>query len=107
MESLHCDGAAINEPGTQMPRLADVGDHPGGASPYGVLDMVGNVYQWTDRFVDARTAKSVLRGASAYVPEPMRPDEPADPTGLKHTKGNWCASSSSLHIEWTAKCCEF
>ena len=73
-----------------MPPLADVAAHPGGASPYGVLDMVGNVFQWTDRFVDDRTAKAVLRGASAYIPEPMRPDEPADPAGLKHTQGNWC-----------------
>ena len=28
-----------------MPPLAAVTAHPGGASPYGVLDLVGNVFQ--------------------------------------------------------------
>lgn len=25
----------------------DVGSYPGGASPYGIMDMAGNVYEWT------------------------------------------------------------
>ena len=29
---------------------ADVDAHPAGASPFGVMDMVGNVWQWTDEF---------------------------------------------------------
>lgn len=32
-----------------FPQLADVDAHPDAASPYGVLDLVGNVYQWTVR----------------------------------------------------------
>ena len=40
----------------------DVDSHLDGASPYGVLDLVGNVYQWTDRFTDNHTAKAILRG---------------------------------------------
>jgi hypothetical protein len=31
---------------------SDVDAHPHGASPFGVMDMVGNVWQWTDEYVD-------------------------------------------------------
>ena len=33
---------------TQLNRTADVGSYPEGASPYGVLDMAGNVWEWTN-----------------------------------------------------------
>jgi formylglycine-generating enzyme required for sulfatase activity len=35
-------------------RTAPVGTFSGGASPYGIVDMVGNVWEWT--------AESVIRG---------------------------------------------
>lgn len=43
--------------------------HPQGASPFGVLDLVGNVWQWTDEYRDTHTRSAVLRGGSAYRPQ--------------------------------------
>jgi len=48
---------------------ADVGAHPLGASPFGVMDLVGNVWQWTDEFVDEHTRAAILRGGCAYQPK--------------------------------------
>ena len=46
-----------------------VGAHPQGASPFGVLDMVGDVWQWTNEFQDEHTRAAILRGGSAYQPQ--------------------------------------
>ena len=47
----------------------DVDAHPSGASPFGVMDMVGNVWQWTDEFIDEHTRAAILRGGSYYEPQ--------------------------------------
>jgi formylglycine-generating enzyme required for sulfatase activity len=43
--------------------------HPAGASPYGVMDTVGNVWQWTDEYTDEHTRAAIVRGGSYYQPQ--------------------------------------
>lgn len=50
----------------------DVDAHPKGASPFGVMDMVGNVWQWTDEYVDDHTRAAIVRGGSHYQPQGSR-----------------------------------
>jgi gamma-glutamyl hercynylcysteine S-oxide synthase len=47
----------------------NVNAHPDGASPFGVMDMVGNVWQWTDEYVDEHTRGGILRGGNYYRPQ--------------------------------------
>ena len=64
-------------------RPADVGSHPNGASPYGVMDMSGNVWEWVADWYHAeyyadtpshnpagpsKGARKVLRGGGWDVP---------------------------------------
>ncbi len=51
---------------------SDVNAHPKGASPFGVMDLLGNVWQWTDEFVDDHTRAEILRGGSHYQPQGSR-----------------------------------
>lgn len=43
--------------------------HPQGASPFGVMDLVGNVWQWTEEVQDEHTRAAILRGGSYYQPQ--------------------------------------
>jgi formylglycine-generating enzyme required for sulfatase activity len=44
----------------------DVDAYPQGASPFGVMDLVGNVWQWTDEYGDEHTRAAIVRGGSYY-----------------------------------------
>jgi gamma-glutamyl hercynylcysteine S-oxide synthase len=65
------DAKAVPEPdqGRTMRGPDSVDAHPAGISPYGVMDMVGNVWQWTDEYVDDHTRGGILRGGSDYQPQ--------------------------------------
>ena len=47
----------------------DVFAHRDGSSPFGVLDLVGNIWQWTDEYIDEHTRSAVIRGGSYYRPK--------------------------------------
>jgi formylglycine-generating enzyme required for sulfatase activity len=68
------DAKAVPTPdkGRNMRGPDDVNSHPSGASPFGVMDMVGNVWQWTDEFTDDHTRAGILRGGSYYQPQGSR-----------------------------------
>ena len=58
--------------GRDMAPPSDVTAHLKGASPFGVMDLVGNVWQWTDEYVDEHTRAAILRGGSHYQPQGSR-----------------------------------
>jgi len=68
-DTWRADVVPAPETGRRHPPPADSGAHPAGASPFGVLDLVGNVWQWTSEFHDAHTRAAVLRGGSRYQPQ--------------------------------------
>ncbi|MGA2811306.1 MAG: SUMF1/EgtB/PvdO family nonheme iron enzyme [Candidatus Acidiferrum sp.] len=63
------DGAPAADKGRDMAPAADINTTPKGDSPFGVSDLIGNVWQWTDEYRDAHTASAVLRGGSHYQPK--------------------------------------
>jgi gamma-glutamyl hercynylcysteine S-oxide synthase len=67
---------------------ADVNAYPGGASPFGVLDMVGNVWQWTNTFTDPHTRAAVVRGGSPYEPQTSIWYFPSIPTAYQLNNHN-------------------
>ena len=60
--------APISDHDRVMGVASDVNAHPNGASPFGAMDMVGNVWQWTDEYEDEHTRAAILRGGSHYRP---------------------------------------
>lgn len=63
------DAVPATNRGRRLLLPADVAAHPLGASPFGVMDLVGNVWQWTDEFRDEHTRAAILRGGSSYQPQ--------------------------------------
>jgi len=62
------DASAVPTPEKrrEMREPTDVDAFPKGASPFGVMDLVGNVWQWTDEVVDEHTRNGILKGGNYY-----------------------------------------
>ncbi|MHA4808813.1 formylglycine-generating enzyme family protein [Flavitalea flava] len=43
-----------------------VNTYPQGASPFGVVDLVGNLWQWTDEYRDEHTRSAILKGSGYF-----------------------------------------
>jgi formylglycine-generating enzyme required for sulfatase activity len=65
----NADAVPVPDKGRTMRGPDAVDAHPSGASPFGVVDLVGNIWQWTEEFHDEHTVGSILRGGSYYQPQ--------------------------------------
>jgi len=70
---MRADDAAVPGPekGRDLTVPEDVNAHPSGASPLGVIDQTGNVWQWTDKFTDTHTRAANLCWGSYYRPRAL------------------------------------
>ena len=59
----------VTDKGRTLTAPDAVDAHPKAASPFGVEDLIGNVWQWTDEFTDEHTRGGILRGGSYYQPQ--------------------------------------
>jgi formylglycine-generating enzyme required for sulfatase activity len=64
----------------------DVDAFPAGGSPFGVMDLTGNVWQWTDEYLDEHTRAAVVRGGSYYFPQGSGWYFPNSPRLAEHGK---------------------
>ena len=72
-----------------------VGSYPAGASPYGALDMAGNVWEWVADKYDRDPTRRVVRGGSccSYFVEPRAANRNAwDPSHRDGDLGFRCVS---------------
>lgn len=52
---------------SKIGKTTPVNSYPSGISPYGCMDMAGNVWEWTDSWYDEDRTYKVLRGGSWFV----------------------------------------
>jgi len=75
-------------------RTSAVGSYPAGASPYGMQDMTGNVWEWCDTWYGDLNSSRVLRGGCWYGTNPLHfrvtCRNNSDPTGRSVYYGFRC-----------------
>ena len=61
---------ALSQPqhGRTLSSLSDDAGFPAGAGPFDVMDLIGNVSQWTDGFRNDHTRAAIFRGGTAFEP---------------------------------------
>jgi len=88
------DGKVNSNDGCGRKSTWPVGSKPSGASPYGVLDMSGNLWEWTSGWYSATKETRVVRGGSwARRPEEARASarRRGGPASRYHDIGFRCA----------------
>ncbi len=69
-----------------------IGSYPDGASPYGALDMAGNVWEWVDDWAEPEQVRKIIRGGAwnaiadwtqMYKTNAVRPTETPDNIGFR------------------------
>jgi formylglycine-generating enzyme required for sulfatase activity len=79
-----------------FPLTAPVGTYAAGASPYGALDMAGNVWEYcTDRFDEKGPARAMRGGSFGNVAEDVRVTRRAPATDCNVRAGFRCVKSAS------------
>ena len=68
-DAWRTDAVPAPDTGRTLTPPDPVMSHPDGASPFGLVDLVGNVWQWTDEYSDEHTRAAILRGGSHYQPQ--------------------------------------
>ena len=63
------DAVPVPDKSRNMRGPDPVNAHAKGVSLLGVMDMVGNVWQWTDEYVDEHTRAAIVRGGNHYQPQ--------------------------------------
>eukprot|EP00931_Biecheleriopsis_adriatica_P101234 TRINITY_DN76412_c0_g1_i1.p1 TRINITY_DN76412_c0_g1~~TRINITY_DN76412_c0_g1_i1.p1 ORF type:complete len:644 (-),score=91.87 TRINITY_DN76412_c0_g1_i1:224-1963(-) len=83
------------QPNVGSAGLADVGQHPSGASRDGIQDLLGLVWHWTDEYEDLHTRAAVLKGGSAFQPNDWR-ESRYQPWYFPGLVGNWTEGAPYL-----------
>jgi len=99
-DQLCWSGPGNDAPGGKRTGTCPVLEYPKGATPQGILDMVGNVYEWTASA--APHGKRIIRGACWGTRRPehisSRHREPADPSKGDFLNGFRCAGKPSPQL---------
>ena len=69
------DSALVPPPqtGRTLREIASVYSYPNASSPFGVQNLAGYCWQWTDCYQDDHTRAAILRGGSIYSPQSNSP----------------------------------